>query len=83
MSSYERSSQNLIESPGTAIANGMPLDVVKIEKITVSLGSSGIEEEFTIICNLTVDCLLSADFLKEHSAVIDSQCRTLSIGKDS
>ena len=34
------------------------------------------------ICNLTVDCLLGVDFLKEHGAIMDCQCSTLSIGKD-
>ena len=63
--------QRLIESPGAVSANGMPLDVVGKAKIAVSLGSFSTEEEFMVICNLTVDCLLGADFLKEHGAVMD------------
>ena len=51
-------------------------------KIAVSLGSFSTEEEFTVIRNLTVDCLLGADFLREHGAVMDCRHSTLSIGKD-
>ena len=73
--------QKLINSPGAVGANGMPLDVVGKAKIAVSLGSFSAEEEFTVIRNLTVDCLLGSDFLKEHGAVMDCQSNTLSIGK--
>ena len=60
----------------------LPLDVVGRAKIAVSLGSFSTEEEFTVIRNLTVDCLLGADFLREHGAVMDCRHSTLSIGKD-
>ena len=69
--------QGLIESPEAVGANGMPLDVVGKTKMAVSLGSFTTEEEFTVIRNLTVDCLLGADFLKEHSAVMDCRTSTL------
>ena len=59
----------------------MPLDVVRRAKIAVSLGSFSAKEEFTVIRNLTVDCLLCADFLKEHGAVMDCRSSTLSIRK--
>ena len=42
----------------------MALDVRKA-KTAVSLGSFSTKEEFTVIHNLTVDCLLGVDFLKE------------------
>ena len=67
----------LIESPGAVGANGMPLDVVKRAKFAVSLGSFSTGKEFTIIHNLTVDCLLGVNFLKKHGAVMDHQCSTL------
>ena len=44
-------------------ANGMPLDVVGRAKIAVSLGSFSTEEEFIVIRNLTVDCLLGVDLV--------------------
>ena len=74
--------ENLRESPGAVGANGTPLDVVGKVNIGVSLGSYSVEEEFTVIRNLTVDCLLGADFLKEHCAVMDCRSGTLSIGKE-
>ena len=84
MISYKRStSQKLVESTGAVGASGMPLDVVGKVKMAVSLGLFSTEEEFTVIRNLTVDCLLGADFLKEHGAVMDCQTSTLSIGKKS
>ena len=61
----------------------MPLDVVGKAKMAVSLGSFSTEEEFMVIRNLTVDCLLGADFLKEHGAVMDCRTSTLSIGEKS
>ena len=60
----EENCQKLTESPGGVSVNSMALDVRKA-KIAVSLGSFSTEEEFTVIHNLTVDCLLGVDFLKE------------------
>ena len=75
--------QKLTESTGAWGANGMPLDVVGAAKFAVSLGSFSTEEEFIVIHNLTVDCLLGVDFLKEHGTVMYSKSSILSIGKDS
>ena len=61
----------MTESSGGVGANGIPLNVVRRAKITLSLGSFSIAEEFSVIRNLTVDCLLGADFMKEHGAVMD------------
>ena len=73
--------QKLTKSPGAVGANSVPLDVVGRAKIAVSLGPFTSEEEFTVIRNLTVDCLLGADFLKDHGAIMDCRSSTLSIGK--
>ena len=51
--------------------------------MTVSLRSFNAEQEFTVIRNLTVECLLGADFLKEHGAVMDCRNSVLSLGKGS
>ena len=75
--------QKLTKSPGAVGANGVPHDVVGRAKIAVSLGPFTSEEEFTVIRNLMVDCLLGADFLKDHSAITDCRSSTLSIGKKS
>ena len=63
--------RKLTESSGGVGANGIPLDVVRRAKIALSLESFSTEKEFTVIHNLTVDCLLGADFLKEHGAVMN------------
>ena len=57
-------------------ANGTPLDVVGQTTATVCL------HDFTVVRNLTVDCLLGADFLQHHGAVLDCCHNTLSLGKD-
>ena len=75
--------QKLTKSPGAVGANGVPLDVVGRAKLAVSLGPFTSEEEFTVIRNLTVDCPLGADFLKDHGAIMDCRSSTLSIGKKS
>ena len=61
--------------------NGIPLDVRGQITLVVSIGSFTCEQEFTVIHDLTVDCLLGADFLKKHGAVIDCKSGTLSLGK--
>ena len=75
--------QRLVESAGAVGANGMPLDIVGRTTMILSLGSFNAEKEFTVIRNLTVECLLGADFLKEHGAVMDYTNSVLSLGKGS
>ena len=58
-------------------ANGTPLDVKGQIKLMISIGSFICEHTFIVICDLTVDCLLGADFLKKHEAVIDCKNGTL------
>ena len=60
---------------------GLPLDVTRWTTLTVSLRSFESEQEFLVICNLTVDCLLVADFLMKHGAVMD--CRTSTLSQDN
>ena len=62
-------------------ASGTPLDVRGQIKLVVSIGSFTCEHEFIVIHDLTVDCLLGADFLKKHEAVIDCKSGTLSLGE--
>ena len=73
----------LSASPGAVGANGTPLDVIGKVKLPVTLGSFSAEEEFIVARNLTVDCLLGADFLKKHGAVMDCRSSNLSIGTAS
>ena len=71
--------------PGAVGANGMPLDVIGKMKVPVTLGPFSAEEEFTVTHdqNLTVDCLLGANFLKKYGAVMDCRSSKLSIGTNS
>jgi len=58
-------------------ANGSPLDIVGQVMVTIVLGT------FVVVHNLTVDCLLGADFMKSHAAVLDCEHNTLTLGRDS
>jgi len=63
-------------------ANGTPLDVVGQTTATVCLRDFKVDHQFMVVRNLTVDCLLGADFLQHHGAVLDCCHNTLSLGKD-
>ena len=62
-------------------ANGHPLDVKGRIEIPVRLGAFHAVHPFVVVQDLTVYCLLGADFLTEHGAVIDCQYDTLSLGR--
>ena len=73
--------KTITKSESSAVsANGMPLDVRGQVKLVVSIGSFTCEHTFIVICDLTVDCILGADFLKKHGAVIDCKSGILSLG---
>ena len=73
----------LSKSPGAVGANGLPLDVPGQTTLTVSLGPFKSEQEFLVIRNLTVECLLDVDFLMKHGAVMDCRTSTLTLGNTS
>ena len=67
--------------PETAIgADGLPLEVVGKVTLPVSLDRFQAQQEFTVVRFLTADCILGADFLVKHGAVIDCRNATLTIG---
>ena len=70
-------------TPTTVGADGLPLQVMGQTTATVSLGTFQVKQEFTVVKSLTVDCILGADFLLEHNAIIDYKAGqlTLSEGK--
>ena len=55
-------SHTSISGPTTAAvsATGAPLDVAGRATLPVSLGNFTVTHEFTVVCHLTVDCLLGA-----------------------
>ena len=61
-------------------ANGVTLDVKGQIKLLVSLGPFTCEHTFIVIRDLIVECLLGADFLKKHEAVLDCKSGKLSLG---
>ena len=51
-------------------ANGTLLDVVGQTTATVCLRDFKVDHQLTVVRNLTVDCLLGANFLQHHGAVL-------------
>ena len=64
-------------------ASGSPLDVVGQTVTTITLRDFTIGHTFTVVNNLTVDCLLGADFLEQHAAILDCGHNTLAISRES
>ena len=62
-------------------ANGTPLDVVGQTTVTLQLADFRVDHEFTVVHSLTTDCLLGADFLQRHGAILDCCNNTLSLGQ--
>ena len=57
-------------------ANGTPLDVKGWDKTE---GLNGIFYLWTHVCDRAVNCLLGADFLKKHEAIIDCKSGKFSL----
>ena len=64
-------------------ANGRPLDVSGRTTATIQLGDFKVDHPFTVVHNLTVDCLLGADFLQKHDGVLDCCNNMLTVGKEA
>ena len=50
----------------TMSANGTPLDVVGQATLLVTLEDFQVQQQFIVVKDLSVDCLLGADFLVTH-----------------
>ena len=56
-------------------ANGGALEVLGQVTLPIAIGDFQSTHLFTVVSNLTVDCILGADCLMQHGAVIDcNQC---------
>ena len=64
---------------GAVGANGLPLNVVGKVLLPVKLGDFQQNQEFVVARNLSVQCLLGADFLVQHQAIIDCKAGKLSL----
>ena len=63
---------NITDTTTVAVsANGAPLDIAGQAILSVTLDPLTVTQEFTVVHHLTVDCLLGADFLKKHNAIVD------------
>ncbi|KAL5505541.1 hypothetical protein EMCRGX_G006991 [Ephydatia muelleri] len=63
-------------------ANGVPLEVVGRVTANVVLGTFHHDQEFIVVRELTVQCLLGADFMEKHGVVIDYRTRCIQLGQD-
>ena len=63
-------------------ANGVPLEVVGRVTANVVLGKFHHDQEFIVVRELTVQCLLGADFMEKHGVVIDYRTRCIQLGQD-
>ena len=74
--------RNLIQTNRASAAvgaNGHPLNVVGQVQMPVKLGEFEQEQTFTVARDLSVDCLLGADFLVRNGAILDCQVGRLSL----
>ena len=66
-------------SSDTIGANGVPLDVVGRIPLEVTLRDFRKTQDVVVIRNLSVGCLLGADFLCRHGAIVDCTSRRLTL----
>ena len=59
-------------------AKGAP--VIGRTTVTIQLE---VDHPFTVVHNLTVDCLLGADSLQKHDSILDCYNNTLTVGKET
>ena len=64
----------------TMSANGTHLDVVCQATLLVTLENFQVQQQFIVVKDLSVDCLLGADFLVAHEVVIDCGAGKLRVG---
>ena len=68
-------------APPTVGANGDPLDVIGCMELDVFLDTLSVRHSFIVVRKLTVECILSIDFLSRYGAVID--CANNKVSFDS
>ena len=64
----------------TLSANGTPLGVVGQATLLVTLGDFQVQQQFIVVKDLSVDCLLGAGFLVTHEVIIDCGAGKLHLG---
>jgi len=85
---FERKHVQFLLDSGAAVSvcchdllpNGILLDIQGQVTTNVAIGPFRATQEFVVVTDLTVYCLLGADFLLRHGAVLNCKARTLQIG---
>ena len=64
-------------------ANGSPLDVMGMLDIRLHLGRFQNEHKFSVVRELTIECLLGADFMEKNDVLIDCRRKCLQLGSNA
>ena len=64
-------------------ANGSSLNVVGHTTATITLSNFTVNHNFIVVRNLTVGCLLGANFMQHHAAILDCVHNTFLLGRES
>ena len=67
-------------TPTAVTANGAPLNILGQVTIPIAIGKFNCTQTFIVADNITVDCILGADCLRYHGAVIDCRTCTVTMG---
>ena len=78
---YQSSLTN--DSPRIVGANGLALDVIGQAIMPITVGNVEVKHSFSVVSDLTVDCILGADFLMQNQAVIDCNDMNLKLGEEN
>ena len=77
----KQSHSDITETKTSAVtANGSHLNIIGQITLAVSMEQFTCDHTFVVINNLTVDCLLGADFLMKHETILDCQDGRLMLG---
>ena len=60
-------------------ANGLPLETKGRTELPIKLGDLNVGHTFVVANNLSIDCILGADFLCKHGAVLDCSEKSLQL----
>ena len=81
LNTHQLGSISSLELPLALGANGSPLSVMGKVELPIRLGSFHSKHVFVVVEKLVVDCILGADFLFNHGAILDCAHQTLQLCK--
>ena len=76
---YYQQKITVSSTPAAVTANGSALEIVGQIIMPISIAQFHSSQLFTVVCNLTVDCILGVDYFMQHGTVIDCKhcCATM------